>query len=63
MINIATSLAACEGSLFGTGFDKNFWIYRANLGTPIEVDYDDCLDLEFDYGYESLRRIFIQFKK
>lgn len=45
---IAASLAASEGSIFGTGFDRNFWIYRGSTGTPINVDWESTEVLDVD---------------
>lgn len=46
--SVVASLAASEGAIFGTGFDRNFWIHRGSTGTPIEIDWDstDVLDVD-----------------
>ncbi len=44
--SVAASLAASEGAVFGTGFDRNFWVYRNATGTPVTVPWDDVMNLD-----------------
>lgn len=55
--SIAASLAACEGAIFGTGFDRNFWVYRGATGTPVTVPWDNVLSLDDIELVEAFRSV------
>jgi len=40
-------LAGTEGAIFGTGFSKNFYVYRLfnNLSNVVSIDYSNVIDL------------------
>lgn len=56
-ISIARALAGIEGSLFGTGFDRNFYVWRKDSGNTVTIPYQNCLDLKFDTSYAVIQTI------
>jgi hypothetical protein len=45
-INFIAGLALAEGAFFGTGFDANFYTNRLNVGTAINIDFNNVLELK-----------------
>lgn len=56
-LEVMLSIAASEGSIFGTGFDRNFYIWRIDGANPVTVDWNDVKVFESPERIGVFRRI------
>jgi len=56
-IETVKRMAAIEGSIVGTGFDKNFYIQRLSTEYLATIGEADLEELSFEYGYKPYSSI------
>lgn len=56
-IDTLKRMAAVEGGIIGTGFDKNFYIQRLSTQYLATITEDDVEELNFEYGYKPYASI------
>jgi hypothetical protein len=56
-IETLKSMAAVEGGIVGTGFDKNFYIQRLSTQYLATLTQNDVEELSFEYGYKPYASI------